>query len=489
MATRNLCIKANKPLFLRGRELEAFNKKEKLQNAPNHNTCWMGFPIVSKIKPCGVFVFTSKSNRNALSVKDFEKLIDFFESINLFLEKVSYLKELKRSENLFKSLVNTINEGLIKIDLDSNITFANNRLNEMSGYEQEDVIGKKAIDFLGPKSLKVLAGAIGNRRKGISSQYEMSVKVKSGAYKDFYINGAPYKDENGNIIGSIGTFTDITQKKEQLALFAANETLLNEITSTIDVAFWIYSFETKTIQYLSPAFETIFEETLEEIYKLNSLRKFIHPDDVRAVFERNGANLSSGECEVKYRITTPNGTQKWIQDKSVLIKDADGKAVKLIGYVQEITKLKLTEERLSKSETEKDNIIKSIPDSFMIINKEEEIINSYFKNNEQGFLNAKSKRIHGKKINKVFDEQIANTIIENVRLSFNSRETIVFEINVTLNNSSNWYEIRTSAMNEEKTLMIIRNITSNKNNINAIQKLFNITEQTQELIMITDADG
>lgn len=481
-------VDSNKPLLLRGKEFDTFNRRQKFQNPVNQNACWMAFPIVSKIEPYGVFVLSSNTNRNALSIKDFEKLIDFFENVNLFLEKVSYLKELKRSENLFKSLVNTINEGLVKIDLDSTITFANERLNDISGYNQVDVIGKKCKTFLKKEDLKALAKIIEARKNGSSSQYEMNIKIKSGDFKNFYISGAPYRDERGIIIGAIGIFTDISAKMEQLALFAATENLLREITSAIDVAFWIYSFETKKILYLSPAFKTIFEVELEQIYNMNSWLEFIHPEDMKAVLERNSKDLGGGESEIKYRIMTPGGTHKWIRDKAVLIKDQEGNAIKIIGYAQEITQLKLTEERFLKGETEKDNIIRSIPDSFMVIDKEDKILNSYFKASESEFFYSRTKKIQGKKIDKVFDDRIAEIIIENAHKSYTSSETILFELDVHLDTLVTWYEIRMTSMNDEKILMIIRNITFAKN-VNNIQKLFNITEQTQELIMITDSVG
>jgi len=482
-------MRSNKPLFLRGREFELFNQKEKLINADIYDACWMAFPIFSTVKPYGVFVLYSRSNRNALSVKDFEKLNDFFNNMVLFLEKINYLKELKRSENLFKSVVNTINEGLIKIDLDSNVTYVNNRISEMSGYSIEEVIGKKSAEFLEAKDIKLLSKVIENRKKGISSQYEMNIKVKTGEYRDFYVNGAPYRDENGVVIGALGTLTDITDKKRQLALYAATETLLHEITSAIDVAFWIYSFETKSIQYLSPAFETIFEVELKDIYKIKSLRRFVDQDDIRAVLQRSVADIDKGEDELKYRIITPKGDLKWIQDKSVLVKDHNGNITKIIGYSQEITNLKLAEERLLKSETEKDNIIRSIPDSFMILDYKNEIVDSYFKSSEAEFLLKKVKHIQGKNVSKVFDEKIARLMIENAQLSYTAREIVMFELDTTQNDVTYWFEVRMTAMNSEKVLMIIRNITAIKNNINKIQKLFNITEQTKELIMITDATG
>ncbi|WP_317898007.1 PAS domain S-box protein [Aurantibacillus circumpalustris] len=482
-------LESNTAKFLSGDEFNILSCNTEFKDEVSRNSCFVGFPIGSKTSATGLFVIGSFTNRNALSLGDYEKLSDFFESLNLFLEKNSYLKELKRSENLFKSLVNTINEGLIKIELDSTISFANNRLTEMSGYTHNDIIGKKAFDFLGSNHVNLFKNILEYRKRGISNQYELVIKTKEGNLKKFFVNGAPFRDENGAIIGALGTFKEVVSKKESFDLLASTETLLNEIAGTISVAFWIYSFETKRIQYLSPAFSKIFEVETNDIYKTNSLREFIHPNDQRTVLKRNQTNLSTGEFEIKYRIITPGGKIKWVQDKSVLVKDPNGKVIKMIGYVQEITKLKLTEEKLLKSETEKNNIIKSIPDSYLLLGNNDEVVDSFLKPAEKGFLPLKSKRIHSERVSRIFQEGVAKVISENRNLCHNSTDATIFELEIPLNDQINWYEIRMTAVNPEKVLMIIRNITASKNTINSIQKIFNITEQTQELIMITDSSG
>ncbi|PBQ33768.1 hypothetical protein CNR22_18930 [Sphingobacteriaceae bacterium] len=480
---------SKKPLLLRGKEFEVFNRKEKFQNPLNLSACWMAFPIEVKNASLGVFVLNSERNRSALSLEDFDNLNWFFKSVNLFLDKLNCMKELSRSENLFKTAVNASNEGFIKIDLDSKVVFANTKLGELSGYTNEDVLGRNCRFFLQRKDFKQLADTIATRKKGLSSRYELRIKTKSGELKNFYVSGTPYHDENGKVIGSIATLTDLSVKKEQLALYAATETLLREITSKSDVAFWVFSFETKSIQYLSPAFKLLYEITLEEMYKVEGLRKYIHPDDVDKVLGRTLKNLSSDEHVVKYRIITPDGRLKWICDKSIVVKNSEGRATKLIGYAQEITKIKLLEEEWLGGELEKAKIIRSIADSFMIVDQEGKIIQSYFRKSEKLFLPHKSAHIAGKKIEEVVDERVAGRILENAGKINGTLTTAVVEVDVYRNELFNWYEIRMTSFKDGRILMIVRDITSNKNSIDKVHKLFNLAEQTHELIVITDRSG
>jgi len=121
---------------------------------------------------------------------------------------------IKESEGKYRRLVETMNEGVIQVDNDDRIVFVNGRICEMCGYSEEDLIGKYAYKVLLPtRSKKEVTKIARDRKKGISSQYEIQVKIKSGELKWFLIDGAPVYDVNRKIIGSVGVHLDITHRK------------------------------------------------------------------------------------------------------------------------------------------------------------------------------------------------------------------------------------------------------------------------------------
>jgi len=122
---------------------------------------------------------------------------------------------LKESEQKYRTLMESMNEVIMMVDNDDKVQYVNKKFTEILGYTEEDIIGeigyKKLLD---PNNHDKIIKANQERTKNIISQYETSFIAKYGTKVDFLISGAPIKDSNGKVIGSIGSMIDITEKKK-----------------------------------------------------------------------------------------------------------------------------------------------------------------------------------------------------------------------------------------------------------------------------------
>jgi len=85
----------------------------------------------------------------------------------------------------------------------------------MSGYTQEELLGKKAADlFLNENSKLILEQKKKDRIEGVSNSYQIPITNKTGEKKHWLISGAPNYNVNGEVIGSIGIHLDITEQKK-----------------------------------------------------------------------------------------------------------------------------------------------------------------------------------------------------------------------------------------------------------------------------------
>jgi PAS domain S-box-containing protein len=107
-----------------------------------------------------------------------------------------------------------MNLGLIEVDLDEKIRYVNQSFCLMSGYEEQELIGKNASDLLVKDEYKKLVVDKNNlRQKGISDAYEMNVKTKHNDTNWWLVCGAPLYNDKQQHIGSIGIHLDITEQK------------------------------------------------------------------------------------------------------------------------------------------------------------------------------------------------------------------------------------------------------------------------------------
>lgn len=73
------------------------------------------------------------------------------------------------------------------------------------------------------------------------SSYEIQLKIKSGEKIWMQINGVPVKDEQGNVIGSMGTHTDISHLKENIkqleeVIFAISHKVRQPVANILGIA-------------------------------------------------------------------------------------------------------------------------------------------------------------------------------------------------------------------------------------------------------------
>lgn len=136
---------------------------------------------------------------------------------------------LRESESKFRMLVESTNEGLLQVNLDDCIQFVNNRLCEMVGYAEEELLETNWTRLLLDEGARDFINQVNERRRrGISDRYEIRLRKKNGDALWVIVGGAPITDADGAITGSLGVFTDITERKraeEQLQHDAFHDNL------------------------------------------------------------------------------------------------------------------------------------------------------------------------------------------------------------------------------------------------------------------------
>lgn len=121
---------------------------------------------------------------------------------------------LRESEYKMRTLLGSMNEGLIQVNNEEIIEFANDRFCEMTGYDREDLLGNNGLDILIDESQREFLDGINSKRlRGESGQYELQLKKKSGESLYAIVGGAPVFNAEQKIVGTMGVFTDITERK------------------------------------------------------------------------------------------------------------------------------------------------------------------------------------------------------------------------------------------------------------------------------------
>jgi PAS domain S-box-containing protein len=130
-------------------------------------------------------------------------------------EKIKIRNDLLKSEKKYKSVIDTMQLGLLEVDKNDKILTANDSFCRILEYKSVDeLIGKPAFEtLLDEDQQRVMKEQMAMRTEGLSNAYEIKVKKADGDYAWMLISGAPLYDHDNNIIGSVGVHLDISYQK------------------------------------------------------------------------------------------------------------------------------------------------------------------------------------------------------------------------------------------------------------------------------------
>ena len=156
------------------------------------------------------------------------------------------------------------------------------------------------------------------------------------------------------LVGFILLFTvykqinsDIANRKKALETIKESEQKFRQLAENINQVFWLFSPDRKELLYVSPAYEKLWGESSEQLYKNpSSWTEIVHPEDKEAVLNSLENTSHNSNTDKTYRIVKKDGSLRWIQDRTFPVTDTNGEVYRIAGIAEDITDFKLAEEHL-----------------------------------------------------------------------------------------------------------------------------------------------
>lgn len=126
-------------------------------------------------------------------------------------ERVKTEKALRDSEERFRQLVETMNEGLGIQDRHGMITYVNDKICNILQLPREQIVGRPSRDFISKRDLETWTRNIAN--KDAPESYEVTWMDKEGKQIYTLVSPRAVYDSQGHFMGGFGVITDITAIK------------------------------------------------------------------------------------------------------------------------------------------------------------------------------------------------------------------------------------------------------------------------------------
>jgi PAS domain S-box-containing protein len=149
--------------------------------------------------------------------------------VNGYWIDVTALKQAEQAvvvgERKHRELFNSAREGIFTCDHNAVITLVNPRLAEMSGYAQEEIVGKELLAFIHESDRSMAEAALERQRLGVAEEYSTRIVRKDGAPIHVNVTSSPIMDEKGAFAGWLAFVSDMTERKRLEAQLAEAQRL------------------------------------------------------------------------------------------------------------------------------------------------------------------------------------------------------------------------------------------------------------------------
>lgn len=139
---------------------------------------------------------------------------DLLATLERCFEKIKLEKEKSASDERYRLLVETMNDGLGMQDRDGFFTFVNNKLCEMTGYSRDEVIGRSMTDILDEDNKKIYEKHTDKALSENSRPYELELLRRGGETLSVLVSPQVTRSSDGNVNGLFSVITDISERKE-----------------------------------------------------------------------------------------------------------------------------------------------------------------------------------------------------------------------------------------------------------------------------------
>ncbi|TAH39912.1 MAG: PAS domain S-box protein [Bacteroidetes bacterium] len=297
------------------------------------------------------------------------KAIKFQGTVIDHTKRVEAEKELIKSEQKYRTLVEQASDAIFIIDQKGNFKSVNSSTCKMSGYTSKELSNLSIFDLVYKKDIEKVPFKFEEVNQGLTTTSERLLKKKKG---DPILVEVTSKLIEPNKI--LVFAKDITaRKKEQTELYNSKLQFQNLIEN-IPGVYWVNDIKSHQTLYISPSYETIWGKKGTELYRNpSSFIESVHPEDKQKVIAAH-KNISTTLFNIiSYRIIKPDGSIRWIKAKANVVKSANGNLTEY-GYAEDITESKKYELEKQLALQRNAQVINTMMDGFMLADRNGKII-------------------------------------------------------------------------------------------------------------------
>jgi PAS domain S-box-containing protein len=262
----------------------------------------------------------------------------------LFSDTSSSISQ-NESQNELENIFNQSMDVICVIDHEGKFRKINNACERMWGYKADDLVGKSYFDLVDHEGLAQIKKTVIDlmKRRDDACFFENNMVCKNGSL--ISMTWSARWDKTQKLMYCIAR--DATDKKLAEKKLIQSEAFLEEAQRFAKMGNWSYDFETDEITW-SKELYNIFGVDINIPAKTHgSFVKLIDEEDRQMASYASKHTQETGESfNIQYRITTPGGEKRVIEEFGYGEANSSGQVARLFGTAQDITERKRAEDKI-----------------------------------------------------------------------------------------------------------------------------------------------
>ncbi len=260
---------------------------------------------------------------------------------------------LRESERLYRNTLEMSQQIAWTAEADGTGLILSDRFRELTG--QADMADEPAETIHPDDRDMVLGRWQQSLATGKKFDAHFRLRLRDGSYRYAHVRAAPQRGEDGRILRWYGVTEDThEQEQAQAAQREAEERYQLAAQATND-AIWDHDFVADTIDWGDNA-ALVLGIDVPRLGRTPSSwwRERVHPDEKQALVQSLNAaiNGTARRWSGTYRFRRDDGSWADVLDRGFIIRDKDGKAVRAVGAISDLTERHRAEAEIRRMQAE-----------------------------------------------------------------------------------------------------------------------------------------
>ncbi|MCW2309624.1 PAS domain S-box-containing protein [Rhodobium gokarnense] len=248
--------------------------------------------------------------------------------------------ELRRTRNELQLIFDNFPQAIFVRDRNGKIVKANPAACAMVGAADRDVEGEDYYGLLGEADAEAAAALDRRFLEGGHSLEENIGRMTfaNGEARWVRVTHVRSRDSETGEPLIYGLKEDVTSEQEALKAVQRSEERLALATDASGIGLWDHNLETSTVWWSDRFKNLLGIDDKDFTGDLDAFTTRLHPEDADRIMEAMRQHLEDGvPYEEVYRLRRADGTYLWVEARGEASRDADGKAVRMTGTIDDIT--------------------------------------------------------------------------------------------------------------------------------------------------------